>query len=433
MRDLFKLSFKQLMLSNVFLGSRKENFYAFMRPFILGYRTSFCILNLFYTYIQFKLLINILINILFYRKKILIIKEEDLFNFKVNFWDRKSVFFYDKKWIGGSLTNYRIVSRHPKFAELSQSFPRLRGLRFLPSFLFLFNTDVSEYALFEGYILGILTSAIASSDCFYYESINYPIVGSVDSYESMYLYMHILKDCVGYAFGREFVSVLCYNATKYSKFIKRLVWRALRKAIKRKKRKIKAEERKRKRDLKIRALKQKILMVRILWQRVKIRALLLIVKVLKAVKILKNVKDLRLVLQKKRLLKFKLLRLRELIKKCKLFFKKGYIPKNYRSLKRTFSNRLFRFNTLKSKRLTWALRVGRFKFSYEVKELHIYRLVRRMKRLRRFRRRIMYLKLESWKQPKVLEYFKSLRLIDRIRKNKKIRKRDKKWIMTHVW
>jgi hypothetical protein len=67
-------------------------------------------------------------------------------------------------------------------------------------------------------------------------------------------------------------------------------------------------------------LKQKILMVRILWQRVKIRALLLIVKVLKAVKILKNVKDLRLVLQKKRLLKFKLLTLRELIKKCKLFF-----------------------------------------------------------------------------------------------------------------
>ena len=49
MRGFFKLSFKQLMLANIFLGSRKENFYAFMRPFILGYRTSFCILNLFYT------------------------------------------------------------------------------------------------------------------------------------------------------------------------------------------------------------------------------------------------------------------------------------------------------------------------------------------------------------------------------------------------
>jgi hypothetical protein len=63
------------------------------------------------------------------------------------------------------------------------------------------------------------------------------------------------------------------------------------------------------------------------------------------VKILKNVKDLRLVLQKKRLLKFKLLTLRELIKKCKLFFKKGYIPKNYRSLKRTFSTMSSRVST----------------------------------------------------------------------------------------
>ena len=80
MQDYFKLSFKQLMLSNVFLGSRKDSFNMIMKPFILGYRGSFCILNLSHTYIQFKLIIHILFNIVFLRKKILMVKENDLYN-----------------------------------------------------------------------------------------------------------------------------------------------------------------------------------------------------------------------------------------------------------------------------------------------------------------------------------------------------------------
>ena len=73
MRGLFKLSFNQLVLSNVFLGARKESFSAIMKPFILGYRGPYCILNVSFVFSQFKLVLHMLVNISFRRKKILFI------------------------------------------------------------------------------------------------------------------------------------------------------------------------------------------------------------------------------------------------------------------------------------------------------------------------------------------------------------------------
>lgn len=207
MRDFFKLSFKQLMLSNVFLGSRKESFNTIMRPFILGYRGPFCILDLSYTYIQFRVLVHVLLNIVLLRKKILVVKENDLYDFKINF-KSKGLYFYNKKWIGGCLTNFKIVSRHPKFFELSKSFLDFRNLKFLPAFLFLFDPNISESALFEGYVLGIPTSAITNSDCLFFESINYPILGNTECYESLYLYMHVVRDAIKLGRFKESFDVL---------------------------------------------------------------------------------------------------------------------------------------------------------------------------------------------------------------------------------
>jgi len=207
MQDFFKLSFKQLMLSNVFLGARKDSFNMIMKPFILGYRGSFCILNLSHTYIQFKLLIHLLFNIVFLRKKILIVKENDLYDFKSNL-ESKNLYFYNKKWIGGCLTNFKIVSRHPRFLELSRSFPNLRRLKYLPSFIFLFDPNISEAALFEGYVLGIPTSAIVNSDCLFFESINYPVLGNTECYESMYFYLHILRDSIRLGSLKEDLKIL---------------------------------------------------------------------------------------------------------------------------------------------------------------------------------------------------------------------------------
>lgn len=207
MQDYFKLSFKQLMLSNVFLGSRKDSFNMIMKPFILGYRGSFCILNLSHTYIQFKLIIHILFNIVFLRKKVLMVKENDLYDFKISL-EAKNLYFYNKKWIGGCLTNFKTVSRHPKFLELSKSFSNLRKLKYLPSFIFLFDPNISEAALFEGYVLGIPTSAIVNSDCLFFESINYPIVGNTECYESMYFYMYVLRDAIKLGLKKEYIKIL---------------------------------------------------------------------------------------------------------------------------------------------------------------------------------------------------------------------------------
>jgi len=195
------------MLSNVFLGSRRASFTMIMKPFVLGYRDSFCILNLSHTYIQFKLLIHVLFNIVFLRKKILVVKENDLYDFKISI-KSSNLYFYDKKWIGGCLTNFKIVSRHPKFWELSKSFSNLRGLKYLPAFIFLFDPNISEAALFEGYVLGIPTSAITNSDCLFFESINYPVLGNTECYESMYFYMHILRDAIKLGSRREFIKIM---------------------------------------------------------------------------------------------------------------------------------------------------------------------------------------------------------------------------------
>jgi len=96
MRNPYKLTFKQLMLSNVYLGSRKESFNLMIKSFVLGYRGNFLILNLSYTYLQFRLLTYLIINFVLVHKKLLIVKELDPFNLKISL-KSKNIFFYDKK------------------------------------------------------------------------------------------------------------------------------------------------------------------------------------------------------------------------------------------------------------------------------------------------------------------------------------------------
>jgi len=84
----------------------------------------------------------------------------------------------------------------------------LRKLKYLPSFVFLFDPNISEAALFEGYVLGIPTSAIANSDCLFFESINYPVLGNTECYESMYFYMYVLRDAIKLGSVKESIKIL---------------------------------------------------------------------------------------------------------------------------------------------------------------------------------------------------------------------------------
>lgn len=82
-KDVYRLTLSQLITANVYLGNNSEYITSAIKPFLLGKRNGFYIVNLSFTYIQFKLLINFIIGITANRGKILIINEKDLFNLNV--------------------------------------------------------------------------------------------------------------------------------------------------------------------------------------------------------------------------------------------------------------------------------------------------------------------------------------------------------------
>src|SRR5262249_37665571 len=95
-KNLSRLVVNQLILSNVCLGEYISSVNIRLKPFILGSKNNYCILDISYTHIQLKLLINVLINIVSLRQKILIVKDLDFYNFLADF-NHKNVFFYNAK------------------------------------------------------------------------------------------------------------------------------------------------------------------------------------------------------------------------------------------------------------------------------------------------------------------------------------------------
>lgn len=206
-KDILKLTLSQLINSNVYLGTNSEYIASSVKPFLLGKRNGFYIINLSYTYIQFKILLNFIISITANRGKILIINEKDLFN--LNVWlNYKQIYYCDKGWVGGTLTNYRVVSLCDKFNQRNYALNTLASMKSLPSLVFLVDVNLSMSALFEGYNLHIPISAIVNTDCLYFDSINYPIVGNNQSFECVYLYMNILKNAIRLGMQKEYRKVL---------------------------------------------------------------------------------------------------------------------------------------------------------------------------------------------------------------------------------
>ena len=76
-----KLTISQLLLSNVHVGHTKQFLKVCVKPYLLGFRNNIYILNIKQTNVQFKILINIIINLISLRQKLLIVKDRDIFNF----------------------------------------------------------------------------------------------------------------------------------------------------------------------------------------------------------------------------------------------------------------------------------------------------------------------------------------------------------------
>ena len=91
-----KLTISQLLLSNVHIGHTKRFLDIKIKPYLLGARNDLHILNIMNTTFQFKVLINIIVNLISLRHQILIVKDRDLFNFR-SLLNLKNVYFSDKK------------------------------------------------------------------------------------------------------------------------------------------------------------------------------------------------------------------------------------------------------------------------------------------------------------------------------------------------
>lgn len=188
-----KLTLNQMLLSNIHIGHTCRFLNVKIKPFLLGYRNDVHIINITYTSFQFKLVINFLINIFSLRQKLLIVRELDFFNFAKTL-QFKNIFYYDKKWIGGCLTNFKRVRNNLKFKQLNNSKNSLTFLRYMPSAVFFFDVNQSKWALLESLNLDIPVISIVDTNTEFLNYINYPVVGNNQAFESLYLYLTLIKN-----------------------------------------------------------------------------------------------------------------------------------------------------------------------------------------------------------------------------------------------
>jgi ribosomal protein S2 len=93
---LSRLTINQLILANVYLGDKCSSLNIKIKPYLMGRRNGYHILNISYTHLQFKIIIKILIKLFLSRQKILVLKDLDFYNLSISL-NCKNIFFYDKK------------------------------------------------------------------------------------------------------------------------------------------------------------------------------------------------------------------------------------------------------------------------------------------------------------------------------------------------
>lgn len=194
------LKINQLILSNVYLGDDRKYFNSRLRPYILGYIKKIHILNISYSLIQLKLLFKIITNIIALRQRILIVKELDTFQLH-SLLKLRQVFYYDKKWIAGALTNHKRVRVTHKFIGQYQNSKDhlgtcLASLRYMPSLVFFIDINLSYWAFHESLSLEIPVAAIINNTSKGVEYVDYPVVGNNKVFESIYFYFTFLRNAV---------------------------------------------------------------------------------------------------------------------------------------------------------------------------------------------------------------------------------------------
>lgn len=81
-------------------------------------------------------------------------------------------------------------------------------MRYLPSLIFFFDPDLSHWALKEASNLNIPISGVIDTNILFLKLINYPIVGNNKSFESLNLYLNLIKQATLKGRQKELLKVL---------------------------------------------------------------------------------------------------------------------------------------------------------------------------------------------------------------------------------
>jgi small subunit ribosomal protein S2 len=93
---MIKLSVSQMLLSNIHVGNTTRFLNIKMKPYIFGRRGSVYLFNVSTTYLQLKLFLTLLINLIAKRRKLLMVKDRDFYNFQ-SLLNIKYTYYYYKK------------------------------------------------------------------------------------------------------------------------------------------------------------------------------------------------------------------------------------------------------------------------------------------------------------------------------------------------
>ena len=202
---ILMLNINQLLFANMHIGHTLKFFNDKLKGILIGLRKNLCILNINHSIWQFKLVGNLIINTISKRHKLLIVRDCTYLKLQ-SYFSLNNVIFYEKKWIGGSLTNFKSVRVSSRFKNISLK--ELYQNRRIPSIIFFFDINKSKWALLEGYNLGIVTVSLIDTDSNFSEQVVYPIIGNNKNIDSILLYLFFLRNSVIRGYKTEIVRVL---------------------------------------------------------------------------------------------------------------------------------------------------------------------------------------------------------------------------------
>ena len=197
---IIKLSLTQLVSSGAHLGHNYWVTNNNIKPFLIGYKNSLSFINIYYTNLQLKLLINCIYNLVKTRQNIYILKDFGFTNLSPIFSNLRRVSYFEDKWVGGLITNFKLVRHSLKKQNID--------LCFLPSIGIFLNISKENIALNEFLNLEIPVSCVLDTNYPHLFLINYPIIGNNKSQNSIFLYAYLIKNSILKGIKEEFFNIL---------------------------------------------------------------------------------------------------------------------------------------------------------------------------------------------------------------------------------